>query len=175
MNENDLADRLRALGITEEMVSNCRMPCYEETEDLVDAGEDMFGRPQKMTEETCSAWLRMQAAAEASGIQLKLVSAHRSIDYQCELIRQKLEQGREIADILCVNAIPGYSEHHTGRALDLHAGDGEPLLEAFEEQPAFGWLCDHASEFGFYLSYPRDNPEDIDYEPWHWCFQPDSV
>jgi D-alanyl-D-alanine carboxypeptidase len=75
-----------------------------------------------------------------------------------------------IDEILLVNAIPGYSEHHTGRALDLHAGDGKPLETAFENHPAFSWLCDHAAEFNFHLSYPRGNPDGINYEPWHWCF-----
>jgi D-alanyl-D-alanine carboxypeptidase len=71
-----------------------------------------------------------------------------------------------------VNAIPGFSEHHTGRALDLHAGDGKPLETTFENHPAFAWLCDNAAEFNFHLSYPRNNPSGIDYEPWHWCFAP---
>ena len=26
-------------------------------------------------------------------------------------------------------------------------------------------------EFGFHLSYPRDNPHGIAYEPWHWCWR----
>jgi len=171
----NLSTRLRALGITEEMEQTCRMPRYEETTELVDAGTDMFGRPQKMTADACEAWHRMQHAAARDGITLKLVSAHRSVDYQCNLIQQKLDQGRDIDDILCVNAMPGHSEHHTGRALDLHAGDDEPLEESFEKHPAFDWLTRHAAEFGFHLSYPRDNPDGIDYEPWHWCFHPEEA
>ena len=101
------------------------------------------------------------------------MSAYRSIEYQCGLIHRKLEEGWLIDDILLINAIPGYSEHHTGRALDLHAGDGKPLESAFENHPAFAWLCENAAEFNFHLSYPRDNPSGIDYEPWHWCFSSD--
>lgn len=166
----NLSTRLRALGITEKMEQSCRMPRYEETTALVDAGKDMFGRPQQMTADACNAWHRMRTAAARDGIELKLVSAHRSVDYQCQLIQDKLDQGREIEEILCVNAIPGHSEHHTGRALDLHAGDEEPLLESFENHPAFDWLNRNAADFGFHLSYPRNNPDGIDYEPWHWCF-----
>lgn len=168
---NSLSSRLRALGITEEMEQTCSMPRYEETTELVDVGEDMFGRPQQLTADACDAWHRMRSAAARDGIELKLVSAHRSVDYQCQLIQDKLDQGRTIEDILCVNAIPGHSEHHTGRALDLHAGDEEPLLESFEKHPAFDWLNRNAAAFGFYLSYPRDNLDGIDYEPWHWCFR----
>lgn len=145
------------------------MPRYDESTMLIEACEDMFGRTQKMTPHTQSCWLRMCEAAAADGIDLKLVSAFRSIDYQCELIRQKLNDGRTIDDILSVNAIPGHSEHHTGCALDLHSGEGIPLEEDFEHSSAFSWLQENAADFNFYLSYPRGNPEGIAFEPWHWC------
>jgi len=165
---------LDELGITREMQLACRLPRFIEDPALIDAGLDMFDRPQQMTAETLTAWQAMQAAALTDGITLKLVSAYRSVEYQCGLIRRKLDAGQNIDDILCVNAIPGYSEHHTGRALDLHAGEGEPLTESFEEEDAFHWLIENASAFRFYLSYPRDNTEGIVYEPWHWCFHPDN-
>lgn len=170
-----LKERLEDLGITEAMVQDCKLPLYDEADDLVDAGEDMYGRRQKMTGATCRAWQDMQSAAVADGIELKLVSAYRSVSYQCDLIQNKLDQGRSISDILSANAIPGHSEHHTGRALDLHAGEGEPLEQSFEQHPAYEWLTQHAGEFGFHLSYPKDNPEGIDFEPWHWCFRSEKA
>jgi D-alanyl-D-alanine carboxypeptidase len=75
-----------------------------------------------------------------------------------------------IADILKINAAPGYSEHHTGRALDLTTADSPPLEVGFETTQAYAWLVEHAGEHGFRLSYPRDNPHGINYEPWHWAF-----
>lgn len=171
---NSLDNRLAELGITAAMRSACRTPVCEEASDLVDAGTDMFGRSQRMTPQTRSAWLDMRAAAAADDIELKLVSAFRSVDYQCEVISRKLAAGRSIDEILRVNAIPGHSEHHSGRALDLHSGDAEPLEESFEKTAAFDWLSRHAARFGFHLSYPRDNQEGIDYEPWHWCYQADQ-
>ena len=171
MNFN-LAEALKKLGITEDFIEASPMSPCQECTDLVDAGLDLFNRPQQMTPRTFEAWCAMKTAAKSDGLELNLVSAHRSIEYQCGLIRRKLEEGELIGDILRVNAIPGYSEHHTGRALDLHAGDGKPLEVTFEYHPAFAWLCDNAAEFNFHLSYPRDNPSGIDYEPWHWCFSP---
>ena len=167
----DLESMLQDLGITRSVIEACPMKICEECTDLVEAGPDLLGRPQKMTRETLEAWLAMKAAARADGLDLQIVSAHRSIEYQCELIRRKLDAGRTIEDILQVNAIPGYSEHHTGRAIDVHAGDGEPLELTFELHPAFNWLCDNAARFNFHMSYPRNNPEGIDYEPWHWCYR----
>ena len=36
--------------------------------------------------------------------------------------------------------------------------------------PAFAWLAANAGAHGFHMSYPRDNPHGIVYEPWHWRF-----
>ncbi|MBT8145423.1 MAG: D-alanyl-D-alanine carboxypeptidase family protein, partial [Gammaproteobacteria bacterium] len=66
-----------------------------------------------------------------------------------------------------------FSEHHTGRALDLNTDGCAVLQEEFENTSAFQWLMAEAQSFGFILSYPRDNPWGIVYEPWHWCYQPD--
>ena len=79
----NLSAELLALGITQQMVDNCSLPSREEATRLVEAGEDIFGRPQKMTPATLTAWQEMQAAATADGIDLQLVSAYRSIEYQC--------------------------------------------------------------------------------------------
>ena len=46
-----------------------------------------------------------------------------------------------------------------------------PTQEAeasFEATPAFAWLQRNATRHRFHLSYPRDNPHGITYEPWHW-------
>ena len=164
-----LQDDLLTLGITAERIATTVLtPCPEAT-DLVAAGHDLFGRPQRMTPQTSRAWSAMQSAARLTSIDLQLVSAFRSIKHQCEVIRRKLDEGRSLDDILRNNAIPGYSEHHTGRALDLHSGEGSVLTESFDQTPAYNWLTENADRFGFYLSYPKNNPLSISYEPWHWC------
>ena len=162
---------LKELGITAEMLDACVLPVYPEATRLVDAGQDMFGRSQQMTAPTRDAWLAMVEAATSMQIELQLVSAYRSVEYQCNVIRSKLDAGRTIEEILRVNALPGHSEHHTGRAVDLSSQDCAPLTEAFETTSAFAWLTKHAARFGFELSYPRGNPMGIKYEPWHWAHQ----
>jgi D-alanyl-D-alanine carboxypeptidase len=74
--------------------------------------------------------------------------------------------------LLGVSAPPGYSEHHSGGAVDVTTEGVPPLELDFEDTPAFRWLSDHAHKFGFHLSFPRDNPCGYAYEPWHWCFRP---
>lgn len=147
---------------------------FEQPEELVSIGEDMFGRPQRLHPTAASAWQAMQQQAKREQIELQLVSAFRGYDYQAQLIQRKLDQGKNIDDILSCVAAPGFSEHHSGRAIDLSTPNSQPLEEEFELTPAFSWLTQHAINFGFYLSYPRNNPEGFIYEPWHWCYRNNS-
>ena len=72
---------------------------------------------------------------------------------------------------LPIFAAPGFSEHHTGRALDIGTPGFVDLEENFETTAAFAWLQVHAEEFGFTLSYPKGGTRGIGYEPWHWLWR----
>lgn len=163
--------RLILLGIEDCHLEDYRLP-YQPEQPVVDAGLDVFERPLQMTAETYSSWLEMSSAATEDNIILQVVSAFRSFDYQCQIIQHKREQGQTIGEILRVSAIPGFSEHHSGCALDLTTPGQPPLEESFDETNAFRWLTLRAADFGFSLSYPRHNHFDVDYEPWHWCWHP---
>lgn len=116
------------------------------------------------------AWRQMNAAANNDSVTLIPLSAYRRVARQTRIIRRKLAAGQTIATILRVNAIPGCSEHHTGRALDFGAPDHLQLETSFARTREFRWLKKHATKFGFHLSYPRGNRQGITYEPWHWCW-----
>ena len=111
----------------------------------------------------------MQARAAEEGMHLLIVSGYRSVEYQARLIRKKINAGQSVSEILGVNAAPGHSEHHTGRAVDIATPGSRPLTEEFEESDAFRWLQEHGGTFGFSMSYPRNNPAGFIYEPWHWA------
>ena len=112
----------------------------------------------------------MHDAAARDDITLQIVSAFRSVEYQLGIIKRKVERGLSMDEILRVSAVPGYSEHHSGRAFDLTTPNFAALEEEFEKSPAFAWLSTNAKLYGFTMSYPRDNPHGIAYEPWHWCW-----
>jgi D-alanyl-D-alanine carboxypeptidase len=103
-------------------------------------------------------------------VTLLLVSAYRSLEYQVRIFQQKLAAGQDVESILKVNAPPGFSEHHSGRAVDVATPGSRPLTEEFETSPAFAWLTTNASRFGYSMTYPRDNRFGVIYEPWHWSF-----
>ena len=113
----------------------------------------------------------MKEAARAEGIHYYIVSAFRSIARQLEIIEGKRKNGLSDEEIFRVSALPGFSEHHTVRALDLNAPGFPALEEEFEYSRAFQWLIQNAGQFGFELSYPRENKYGISYEPWHWFYK----
>ncbi|MBT8078959.1 MAG: M15 family metallopeptidase [Gammaproteobacteria bacterium] len=159
----------RELGIPDDYAAARNLPFWEEAPDLVDVGPNLVGRMQKLTPAAAARWHGMVEAAARDGVVLLIVSGFRSFHYQADLIRHKLENGQAIEDILVVNAAPGYSEHHSGAAVDIATPGSRPLTEEFEQSEAFIWLSGHAAEHGFAMTYPRDNPWGICYEPWHWA------
>jgi len=159
----------RELGIPADYGLRRGLPRFAEATRLVGVGPNLVGREQRLTPATTANWRRMVAAAERDGIRLLIVSGYRSYEYQAELIRKKLAAGQAIADILTVNAAPGFSEHHTGGAIDIATPGSRPLTEEFEESPAFAWLTEKAGGFGFAMTYPRDNRWGFIHEPWHWA------
>ena len=163
-----LRDLHKELGIPDGYGLDGGPPVFEEAGELVEVGPNLVGRMQRLAPATAAAWDAMQAAAAADGVRLLIVSGFRSIDYQARLIRKKINAGETIAEILRVNAAPGFSEHHTGNAVDIATPGSRPLTEEFEATPAFEWLTTKAENFGFSMTYVRDNPWGFVYEPWHW-------
>jgi zinc D-Ala-D-Ala carboxypeptidase len=147
---------------------------FEEAEELETVATRADGTALKLVPAAADAWREMREAAAEDGIELTIVSAFRSVTYQRGIIQRKLDAGQTPEQILAVSAPPGYSEHHTGRALDLTTPGSPVLEEGFADTDAFRWLEQHACRFGFVLSYPPDNPHGFTYEPWHWAWHPKS-
>lgn len=170
MNE-DLAAIHQQLGIPKEYRSTTILQPQQTPTDLVSIGKDIYGREQQLRRDAALAWESMSQHARDDGIEVQVVSAFRSLEYQVEVIRRHLAKGQSIDDILTRVAAPGYSEHQSGCALDLTSPTTTALEEEFEQSAAFGWLSQNASKFSFVMSYPRDNPFGVIYEPWHWCYR----
>ncbi|HEY5970823.1 MAG TPA: M15 family metallopeptidase [Pseudoxanthomonas sp.] len=165
-----LIERLDRLGLDESYGEQAGLELVPEPAALAFAGFDRYRRPLWLTAGAARAWDAMRRAADASDIVLDAISGYRSHDYQLGIFERKLAYGQTVEQILTVNAAPGYSEHHAGKALDIGTPDEPPAEESFERTPAFAWLTANAGDFGFVMSYPRGNPYGIVYEPWHWYF-----
>lgn len=131
----------------------------------------------KMRKAAARKYMEMVDAAYAAGVILVPLSGFRSKEEQQYLFFEvKEERAQETAKRAAVSAPPGYSEHHTGYAVDI--GDGHApatnLNPEFENTNAFRWLKDNAARYSFELSFNKNNPQNISYEPWHWRFVGDQ-
>lgn len=147
-----------------------RVPFVPEAVDLVHVGPDHLLREAFLTAPAAAAWIAMRDNAAAEGIPLILVSAFRSVLRQAEILTGKLAKGMSLEQALEYSAYPGFSEHHSGEAVDIGTEGCPHLEEEFEHSPAFAWLLENAERFGFSMSYPRGHASGIAYEPWHWRF-----
>jgi D-alanyl-D-alanine carboxypeptidase len=159
------------LDIPQQLISQRNLQQQQEAQELVLAETADDGRQYLLAPAANLAWQAMKQAASNDGIDLLMISAFRSVARQTEIIGDKLGAGMTIEDILLVCAPPGYSEHHTGRAIDIATPEDPELEISFDTTPAFNWLQANASRFGFHLSYPLGNSSGFQYEPWHWCYK----
>lgn len=140
-------------------------------ERLINMGK-YYHRTEFLDREAGEAFKRMKADAQAQGIDLVLISGFRAISDQAKLFEKQTQKrgSKEAASKL--SAPPGHSEHHTGYALDI--GDGkQPSLDLkfqFENTEAYGWLVNNAYQYGFELSFPKNNIQGVSFEPWHWRY-----
>jgi D-alanyl-D-alanine carboxypeptidase len=118
-------------------------------------------------------FMEMVEAARRDRVYLRPISGFRTTDQQeYVFFSLKAEQGERTTQRAEVSAPPGYSEHHTGYAVDIGDRDQTDidLDERFDKTDAFRWLQKNAGYYSFEMSFPRDNPQGIQYEPWHWRF-----
>ena len=137
--------------------------------------------PQYLPRNVLDAYRRMMDAMQAElGVRLLVESGYRSPAYQLYLFLYYLpKHGYSIIETNRFVALPGHSEHGypPRQAIDFinEAGvNGEDHPEEFEALPEYRWLQARAEQFGFRLSYPRDNPLHTAFEPWHWHYEEGS-
>ena len=122
-----------------------------------------------LNKEAYEAFKKMALDASVNNLNLRIISAYRSYEYQENLYNRYLENDRQ--DIVdTYSARKGHSEHQTGLALDLD--NKKSLYTDFEKTDEFLWLKDNCYKYGFILRYP-ENKEHITgymYEPWHYRY-----
>lgn len=110
--------------------------------------------------------------AETGNSFINVVSGYRSLEHQRSLYSDSLQENgpeytaRYVAD-------PGYSEHHTGLAVDFalyFPADGSS--GDFDGTGDQLWFYEHAAEYGFIRRYAEDKETitGIADEPWHFRY-----
>ncbi len=137
-----------------------------------------FGYPTEMREIIIVPLVQMIDDMHAAGLQPQIISGYRS-HYSQSIAWDKwnkLEPERAIM----LSAPPGHSEHQLGTTLDFGSPELAEIVENediefhtyFYKTSEGLWLREHAHEYGFDLSYPREASEltGFFYEPWHFRF-----
>ena len=102
-------------------------------------------------------------------VKINLLSGFRSVERQKKIFENKLKNKKgdilngdldtDILKILEVSSAPGYSKHHTGKALDFSCGNYYHLDNSFKNTNCFRWLSandfENAKKYNFYPSYPE--------------------
>jgi D-alanyl-D-alanine carboxypeptidase len=121
--------------------------------------------------ETVQAFNRMAGDALKQNVRLKIIWAYRSSSLQTKQF-EEAQRKYGMRGALQWLAPPGFSEHHTGWAIDI-GDEADPAADdnpQFERTAAFRWLVTNARRYGFELSFPKKNWQGVGYEPWHWRF-----
>ena len=172
------------------MARGYRLRAQADPSGLADAGGGRLLEPQAL-----EAFRGLQAEAAAQGQRLELVSGFRSVARQRAIFLGALaERGQrrlgrsytagEIAEgvadaaleaALAESAPPGFSRHHTGRALDLNDPSGGRPFTEFGDSRAYRCLAADnflaAKRFGFIPSYPPGaRAQGPDPEPWEFVW-----
>lgn len=142
--------------------------------DLVDLGP--YGVPYggwyaSLREEAAGQLSLLVAAAWSEGQELIVASAYRS--FYDQTLAYSYYTAAYGAEADRVSAPPGHSEHQLGTAVDFtNAEAGYEISQVFGETSASYWLREHAAEYGFVMSYPKDKEDETGYiwEPWHYRY-----
>ncbi len=96
-------------------------------------------------------------------------SGYRTLDYQEQLYEEDLAENG--ADSSSLVAMPGYSEHHTGLAVDFTTYDGKHYAD-FDGEGDYAWIMENCYKYGFINRYPagKEKLTFIDNEPWHFRY-----
>lgn len=125
-----------------------------------------------MRKEAAEALEKMINAAKKENIIIYAVSGYRSYGRQQEVYSAEVNQvGKEQAEQAV--AIPGFSEHQSGLAMDVSSPSNNfDLSENYGNTKEGKWLVANAHKFGFILRYPKGKEQitGYEYEPWHFRY-----
>ena len=162
LNGTSQTDSIELFGITHYKYEDCDL------KKLVLCGK------MRVRDDCANAFKEMKQAAKKDKITLNIVSGYRSSHYQISVFKMKFKDNKgkylyptaeKMKARLKFSAPSGYSEHHTGLAIDINSTEDD-----FKDTPAYQWLIKNAYKYGFELSFPENNSQGLGFEPWHWRY-----
>lgn len=148
---------------------------WEETV-VLEESTNRWGETYQVEAKALAAFLELQKdLLDNDGIVIELDSTYRSVKRQQEIWDEfEAEKGLEYAQKYV--AVPGYSEHHTGLAIDIciekdgvRIDDNDDMIA---EKEIFSKIHAKLADHGFILRYleGKDDVTGYAYEPWHFRY-----
>lgn len=137
--------------------------------EIVDVNS-LYMNDRYLEKEAFNMWKLFQEQAKKDGFHIEIESGYRSKELQQQIWDEiVLEKGLEHTKKYV--AVPGYSEHQTGLALDICLEEnGKYYCDTeFTDHKVVKYIADNAYRFGFIVRYPKGKEEitGYNYEPWH--------
>lgn len=109
-----------------------------------------------------------EAAKAENGIWIYANQGYRSLEAQEQIIAYYTK--REGHEAACKRCAPvGFSEHHSGLAIDVGGGRYEDTEQMPDREAVYEWVAQNSYRFGFFLKNlkGKEHITGTRYEPWH--------
>lgn len=134
--------------------------------------EKTSGKTQKISKDAYKDFKRMREDFKAqTGLDLSVLSGFRSVNEQQNIINRKKQEGKSDRQIYKLSAPAGYSEHHTGGAIDFSINKSTALDNTgvwADNAKGYLWLKNNAHKYGFTQTFTKGNSQGVAQENWHW-------
>lgn len=136
--------------------------------DIVNYNVDYIKRENEnilLVKEVLEHYQQLYEDAKKQGYLFVVYSGYRSYDKQEHLFYNVNNENDSIS------AVPGFSEHHSGYAVDISTID-HGLTNYLEDSKEYNWLKNNCYKYGFILRFPKgkENITGYLYEPWHYRY-----
>ena len=129
----------------------------------------------KIEKKTYEAYKKLKEELKQEGIIIELDTVYRTVHEQ-QKIWDDWKKEKGIDYVHKYVAKPGYSEHHTGLAIDICIIKNEKTIVEIEdmlkEREIYKKIHEIIPHYGFILRYPRHKEKitGYGYEPWHFRY-----
>lgn len=149
-----------------------KLPDSWEKEVQLEEAKNAWNETIKVEKKALKNYWKLRDELAKENVIIVLDSAYRSVKEQKELWAD-FEKKYGIDYVKKTVAVPGYSEHHTGLAIDIVIKKDGKLIEEngdmIKERAIFAKVHKKLAKHGFILRYleGKDDITGYSYEPWH--------
>lgn len=120
--------------------------------------------------ETLNSFLKLKNKIKKEGYIIDIESGYRTIEHQEKVLNEIIEE-KSIEYAKKYVAVPGYSEHHTGLAIDILLYENGKIYcdHSLKNHKVLELITKYAPQYGFIIRYPKKKKKitGYNYEPWH--------